>query len=255
MILYFSATGNSKYCAERLREATKEPLVCINQYMKQGKTDIDCNNDKRIGIISPIYDMGMSWAVEEFLRNAHFYNISEDCYIYAVFTCGKSCGYASETIKDILIKKDLKLSAAFAVCMPDTYIPMFPLASKEEQNKLLQQADSTLADVIADVQNYTSVMRLTPKMPKPIIKLIRSINIPKQKKTDKFWVKDSCTGCGLCEKVCPKNIIRLQNNRPVWEKDDCACCLGCIHRCPAHAIQYGQKTEQTGRYVNPNVTL
>ncbi len=55
---------------------------------------------------------------------------------------------------------------------------------------------------------------------------LRSINniriaIPWQcKATKNFRVNDNCIGCGLCETVCPRNLIRLQDGKPVWIKDD-----------------------------------
>ncbi len=255
MVLYFSATGNSKYCAEKIAKATGDRLFSLNDAMKNGITEIDFSGDKQIVIVSPVYDMGMSWAVKEHLEAADFKNVPEACYICAVFTCGKSCGIAADELNEVLSKKGLCLDAAYAVCMPDTYIPMFHLASKEKQQEILAKAEETLADVISKIQNRVSAFEMPPAAPKPIAKLIRKINIPKQRKTNHFWVKESCIGCGLCEQVCPMNIIQIRDSKPVWTKDGCACCLGCIHRCPAQAIQYGSKTERRGRYVNPNVKL
>lgn len=255
MILYFSATGNSKYCAEKIANATQDNLFFLNDAMKYGQTKIDLCYDSQLVIVSPAYDMGMSWAVKEYLEAADFKNVPQGCYICAVFTCGKSCGIAADEMKEVLSKKGLYLNAAYAVCMPDTYIPMFPLTSKEKQQEILAEAEGTILTVISKIQSRVSAFEMPPAAPKPMVKLIRKINIPKQKKTDHFWVKDNCIGCHLCEQICPMNIIQIQNGKPAWRKDGCACCLGCIHRCPEQAIQYGKKTENRGRYTNPNVKL
>ncbi len=255
MVLYFSATGNSKYCAEKIANATQDNLFSLNDAMKYGQAEIDLGYDNQLVIVSPVYDMGMSWAVREYLEAAYFKNVPEACYICAVFTCGKSCGIATDEIREVMQQKGLSLNAALAVCMPDTYIPMFPLASKEKQQAVLAKAEDTLSAVISKIRNRASVFEMPPAAPKPMAKLIRKINIPKQKKTDHFWVKDSCIGCGLCEQVCPMNIIQIRDSKPVWTKDGCACCLGCIHRCPEQAIQYGKNTEKRGRYTNSNVKL
>ena len=65
---------------------------------------------------------------------------------------------------------------------------------------------------------------------------------------------DECISCGLCERQCPLNAIRMENGKPVWVKDKCTLCLGCLHRCPKAAIHYGtnEKTVLHGRYLNPN---
>ncbi len=255
MVLYFSATGNSKYCAEKIATATQDNLFSLNDAMKYGQSEIDLGGDSQLVIVSPVYDMGMSWAVKEYLEATDFKNVPEACYICAVFTCGKSCGIAADEIREVMQQKGLSLSAAFSVCMPDTYIPMFPLASKEKQQAVLAKAENTLSAVISKIRNRASAIEIPPAAPKPMAKLIRKINIPKQKKTDHFWVKDTCIGCGLCEQVCPMNIIQIRGGKPVWTKDGCACCLGCIHRCPQQAIQYDGKTESRGRYVNPHIKL
>ncbi|MCD8125381.1 MAG: 4Fe-4S binding protein [Lachnospiraceae bacterium] len=53
------------------------------------------------------------------------------------------------------------------------------------------------------------------------------------KATKNFRVNDNCIGCGLCETVCPKNLIRLQEGKPVWVKDNFQtllyiCCISTV---------------------------
>lgn len=256
MILYFSGTGNSKYCAEKIGSAIGSETVSLNDFMKHIVSEIDIKEDAYLGIVCPTYSFDMAFAVAEFLEKATFKNISKDSYVFAVFTCGKSCGTAEPTLRRILGEKGIELNAAFKVEMPDNYIPMFPLISVEEQTRMLANADVRLENVIKSIQTKEQATITTQQMPAPMKFLVKKVAVPNQRKATKnFWVNDSCIGCGLCEKVCPKNIIQLQGGKPIWTKDDCACCLGCLHRCPKQAIQYGKKTEKTGRYINPNVTL
>ena len=64
----------------------------------------------------------------------------------------------------------------------------------------------------------------------------------------KFYADNNCISCGLCEKSCPEQNIQLDSqNRPVW-LGHCVKCLACIHRCPKKAIQYGNITQNLGRY-------
>jgi len=66
--------------------------------------------------------------------------------------------------------------------------------------------------------------------------------------TKKFYVEDSCIGCGLCEKICPSEAIKIEKGKSVWVKKQCNICLGCLHRCPKESIQYGKKSKTSGRY-------
>ncbi len=72
--------------------------------------------------------------------------------------------------------------------------------------------------------------------------------------TKSFFADEKCTGCGICEKVCSCGSIVVVEGKPKWG-GSCTQCLACLHYCPAKAIQYGETTENKGRYVNPNVEL
>ncbi|MCC8196219.1 MAG: EFR1 family ferrodoxin [Ruminococcus sp.] len=256
MILYFSGTGNSKYCAEKIASEIDCELRSINDMMKNQVTEIDVGESPVFGIVCPTYDMDMAYAVAEFLDELNIKNLPGNCYVFAIFTCGKSCGTAEETIRDLLSKKGITLNAAHKIEMPDNYIPMFPLMGEDEQMKMLERAETTLNSVIGSIKQRNPATIEVQKIPAPIKFMIKKVAVPNQRKATKnFWVNGDCIGCGLCETICPKNLIKMQNGKPVWTKDDCACCLGCLHRCPKQAIQYGKKTEKTGRYVNPNVKL
>lgn len=48
-------------------------------------------------------------------------------------------------------------------------------------------------------------------------------------------VTDACTGCGWCEKNCPRKNIRMDKGRPTfgWQ---CVACLRCVYGCPSEAV-------------------
>lgn len=48
--------------------------------------------------------------------------------------------------------------------------------------------------------------------------------------------KDSCTGCGECEKVCPAQAITIRANKSVIDGARCIGCATCIAACPYAAI-------------------
>lgn len=66
-------------------------------------------------------------------------------------------------------------------------------------------------------------------------------------KADGFYAKDTCIGCGKCEKICPLQNIKMKDGKPEWGKD-CTHCMACISRCPAEAIEYGRKSAGKPRY-------
>lgn len=47
--------------------------------------------------------------------------------------------------------------------------------------------------------------------------------------------KDTCTGCGACEEVCPVDAIKV-NDKAVVDEDTCIDCGACVDECPVEAI-------------------
>lgn len=48
---------------------------------------------------------------------------------------------------------------------------------------------------------------------------------------------ETCTGCGICEKVCPVNAIKVVNRKALVTDLDCRGCANCAERCPFYAVK------------------
>lgn len=53
-----------------------------------------------------------------------------------------------------------------------------------------------------------------------------------------FFAADNCTGCGLCQTICPKQAVHMAGRppRPYWTYT-CDSCMACFNFCPQKAIQ------------------
>ena len=62
-------------------------------------------------------------------------------------------------------------------------------------------------------------------------------------------IKEKCTGCGICVKVCPFGAIEIIDGKANIG-DGCVLCGTCVKSCPAGAIVMEQKErkDDTGRY-------
>lgn len=49
--------------------------------------------------------------------------------------------------------------------------------------------------------------------------------------------KSKCTGCGVCENVCPKEAIEVAEDTAEINKDICEACGKCVNACPNDAIR------------------
>lgn len=69
MILYFSATGNCKYIAACIAQATEQEMVSIVDCIRENRYIFE---NEMIGIISPTYYWGLPNIVRDFLKRASF---------------------------------------------------------------------------------------------------------------------------------------------------------------------------------------
>lgn len=58
-------------------------------------------------------------------------------------------------------------------------------------------------------------------------------------------INDSCTGCTLCEKVCPFAAITMQAKKAIIDLDKCTLCGACVDSCKFDAIELKRSTSQT----------
>ena len=249
MIVYFSGTGNSKYVAERLAAATNETAVSIEGL----SADITLNDGERLGLAVPTYFWELPAIVREFLDKLTIKNAAGH-YIYFVATYGTTSGCIGEDAKRMFKNRGIELNGLFGVKMPDNWTPVFDLSDPEKaakQNATAENYINKAAELILKCENGYFMANKAPFF---ISKLTGAL-YEKERRAKKFYVEDSCIGCGLCAEKCPSQAIEMKEKKPVWIKE-CTLCLRCLHCCPKFAIQYGSgKTKQHGQYTNPNVKL
>ena len=247
MILYFSATGNCKYVAERLAQVLGEPAVSIVDCLAGGHSSFSAD---RVGIVSPTYDWGLPSIVKEFLEKAAF----QTKYLYFVATYGTTPGAIGAMANRAIRGRDI--DAYFSVRMPDTWTPIFDLSTPEKVAKYTKNTEIEINDLLRAVLQRRANRHMKPRTPALLTRWIAEpIYNRRVRRTANLHVEDTCIGCGLCAKKCPVRAIEMQGNRPVWRREHCVMCLGCLHRCPKFAIQYGRRTRHHGQYINPNVRL
>ena len=255
MIFYFSATGNSKYVAERVAGATDDHLIFLRDAIRSRCYHFDVSLEKRIGFVVPAYCCGLPSILNFFVDKLRLSGY-EDQYVYLVLTCGSATGDAAGQLGKLLGKKGIALNAQFAVPMVDNNVTAHKIPDREEIDRRLDGAEEYIDEACRAIRargagDYNRCQGALPGA-------LTAASYPAYafgRSTKPFVVTGACIGCGLCQEICPCWAITLTDGRPAWTKPQCVRCLGCLHRCPAEAIHWKKPSEDRGRYRNPRVEL
>lgn len=256
MIFYFSGTGNSLQVAKNIGNNNGEKLISIAREMnsKKGCFEYTLGEKEAIGFVFPVYAWAPPRMVLQFIDKLKFNNY-KDNYVFSVAVCGDNIGNTMKVLNKALNNKGMELHSGFSIRMPNNYIITWDVDSKDVEKEKLQKAEETLKGINQVIKEKRRGVFELEKGPIPGV--LTSVINPLFNKfamdTRKFYATNKCTSCGICERVCNSNTIKV-NEKPEWG-DKCTQCFACIHLCPVNAIQYGKGTEKKGRYKNPNVSI
>ena len=253
MIFYFSATGNSKYVAERIASSTEDHLISLRDAVRARRYCYDVSRESRIGFVVPVYFQGLPSILNFFLEKLELTGY-QDQYIYVVLTCGSMTGSTAGQLAKALKKKGLTLSAQFGIQMVDNYVPAFTVPGDEEIARILDAAEESIDDACRAIRSkgIGDYDRYHGPAPAAQTAMMYPLYL-RGRPTKPFVVTDHCIGCGLCQEVCPCGAIAIAGGKPAWVKPKCVQCFACLHRCPAQAIHWKKADENRGRYFNPRV--
>jgi len=252
MIFHFSGTGNSLWVAETVAAAFSDKLVAMADFSDGDEITppvFDVAQDERIGFVFPVHSWGVPWLVRKFIEQLHLNSYTKQL-IYGIFTYGDECGYTREMFLGLLENRGFNCRHVYSVQMPNTYIafPGFDIDGEELQKKKKRNA-AILLPMIIDAIRSDAPVEAYKKGSFPFLKsrIIYPLFCKYAMSGKPFRTTCFCTSCGLCEKICPTKNIKIIKRRPVWG-NRCTQCLACIHRCPVRAIEYGNRTQNKGRY-------
>ena len=239
--LYFSSTGNCLYAAKKLGGKCLSIPYCIDH-------GIDHFKDSRVGIIFPVYGLLIPPFIEDFLRK-----ISVDCdYFFAVATYGFFPGGITSILKEIRTANGREFDYIERLKMAENCITFSDMA-KQTGNSQKQRAE--ILRIRNDISEQKTYVR-------PDTFLHRFLSNEHRKNyefstgdgiTKELTILSSCTGCGLCERLCPMNNIHIQNGKPAFSQT-CVSCGACIQNCTNNAIHHNRE-KSAARYRNPNITV
>ncbi|MBQ4627269.1 MAG: EFR1 family ferrodoxin [Clostridia bacterium] len=240
MIYYFPGTGNSRYAAEKLAVTLGDRAVDIAEVLRSGMPE-DASGEMT-GFVFPVFYSGLPEMVKRFASMPEVRK-SLGTYVYCIITVGADAAAADKMLAKAL---DRRVDYSNSVIMPDNYVILYDPCVKERAVKKVRRADKQLEEFAADIAKHK--IRSSSGIKPALLTAVMYPFYNPFRITKKFFADESCTGCGLCERVCPDGAIEMRDGKPAWVKSKCQHCTACINRCPVKALQFGKKTASRGRY-------
>lgn len=244
MIIYFSGTGNSEYCARYIASIIGDEVADSAKYIRN-KQAAQLSSEKPWVFVTPTYSWQMPRAFRSFLSKS---TLTGNKNAYFVLTCGGSVGGAASAALELCKQKGLRFKGLKGIVMPENLITMFKAPEPEEADRIIEKAAPEIEKTAALIKEgrafektkYNFLSFLGSELSNPLFyKMAVSAK--------KFYAADECIGCGLCAEKCVMGNITMQDGKPKWG-NDCTQCMACISYCPKQAIEYGKSTKGKTRY-------
>lgn len=233
--VYFSATGNTKYCVEPLVKKLDKKSETLSIEDPKTLTAIQHSNSFIFGYgvrFSNVPKIVHDWI----LTNKSIFNGKK---ILIVATMGAFRGDGSGCAARLFQKCGAKIVGGLHLRMPDVVADSKMLKKPLEFNKVLVIKAGDKIDNAA----YNILKNKYPKEGLNIFYHIAGLfgqRLWFYSKTSKYSNRlkvdrQKCVLCGLCVKNCPMNNLYITGNKLVI-KDQCTECYRCINHCPKQAL-------------------
>jgi len=234
--IYFSGTGNTKYCVERFASLADANAKSLSIEDKTVISELSAQETIIFGF--PIYYSNIPKIAKDFITKNK--DVFANKKVYIITTKGLfnafGVGYAVRLFKDC----GAEFIGSSQFNMPDNIRDMLimEIAFGKNYKKTIEKADKKIANATAKFKSgklqksglnplnyiigfFLNILWFYPKTDK-------YINAPKIN-------ADKCSGCGKCVKLCPMSNIKIVDGK-AFSADKCTICYRCFNNCPAKAL-------------------
>ncbi|MCI1965055.1 MAG: EFR1 family ferrodoxin [Oscillospiraceae bacterium] len=232
--IYFSGTGNTKHCIEKLLSFLDQNAEAVP--MEDERAQKAVKENSFIILAYPVQYSNIPVMVRDFIRNA------ASCWngkqVLCMATMGMFSGDGTGCSARLLKKHGAAIMGGLQIHMPDSVCDSKLLKKSLETNqRIVLQADQKIEAAAKQIKagNYPKeglgfFCHLAGLLGQRLWFYGKTLHYSNQLK-----IHSNCVGCGLCASLCPMKNITMRNGKPV-AKDHCTMCYRCISSCPQKAI-------------------
>jgi len=263
LILYFSGTGNTDYVARYLAEGLSELPVDVTLASVERQPAASISDFDVLAFGFPVYECDSPRFLREYLQDLVPGN-GRGAFVFC--TKGAWAGNAVRRNLQRLGARGYVPLGWGSVIMPGSDgLAFLSKDSRMAQAALSKDFDSLrpadhllerMSIVLRGLAEGQSVQIHRQPLPQSLGGLLfdglwsRLYDVIGERMRTRLWADERCTGCGLCERLCPTGTVSLNGDGPQFG-DGCVLCMRCIHMCPTEAIQIGRGTVDKFRWRGP----
>lgn len=233
--IYFSGTGNTRYCIEKFVHGLDTEASCIA--IEDQSAAQDMAQSDFIVLAYPIYFSNLPKIMRDFLENNRSAFLGKKVFIIA--TMGLFSGDGTGCAARLLKKYGAKIVGGLHLKMPDCIGDEKLLKKTREANRIIvKQAEEKLKKATQTLKNGQASregLSFLYHMAGLFGQRLWFYNKTKHY-SDKLKISsEKCVGCGVCTKLCPMGNLSVEN-RLATHHNQCTMCYRCISICPHQAI-------------------
>lgn len=256
---YFTGTGNSLKVLSTCQDVFIENNHSVN--ISAIKTDEQIDPADLLGFCFPVYAFGIPRICRKYLNKLLPFKNKQKAFVLVTAGDADESGFSIREATKILEKKNCTIIYTGVVQMPINWTtsPQPPFPPNVEEAKLIIEKGVSLTktitlDIIAGISKFHQFNY--PKRYKKL-KFYSDYFLFKYLGISNLWrnfkVYESCTGCGICTRICPTSSIKIIDKKPIWTST-CEQCMRCVNYCPSESIYQtmGGDTKGKNKYLEPS---
>jgi len=253
-IYYFSGTGNSLWSAKEIARLIGEAQAYTDKTCELFNIGFASRNNEivieadAVVLVFPSYAFGLPLAVRLFVKKAVF----KTPYLASFVTYGTTPLGTLGLLQNMLKSKKIDKMYFGKIPAVENYLAMFGTPKDEMIKKRCTMQKEATAEAAKSIieRKENSVSGFRPFSAFVVRLFYLGIKIFFKR----YRVSDKCSGCAICEKICPAGAIVMKDEKPKFTSK-CEHCQGCINICPLRAIRFGRVKFGTAGYRHPEIEI
>jgi len=235
--IYFSGTGNTKYCVGKFLEYYYNDSKIEIYSIEEDSSIEKLKESSDIVLGYPVYYSDIPMIVREFINNHSEFFANKNIFIIA--TMGLFSGDGTGCSARLLKKYGANILGGLHLKMPDCIGDVKALKKPVEENvKIVKGADRKIKQTVENIKNkkysqdgLTFINHLAGLFGQRLWFYGKPYKLKEKIKID----YKKCISCGRCSQICPMVNIKMIENKPM-PQNRCTCCYRCFSSCPKKAI-------------------